>query len=458
MSTPIPSPRTLTADDANAHDANAHDVNAHDVNADDSTAHNGTAQNAAAHDGSARDGRGIGGAEVARGAVAGIAGRAADADRDGELPAADLDELRAAGLLGLLVPQRLGGSGGGFADWADAARVLAAASGATALVLNMHTSVVGALARTPDELARAMGAPESFFAARDRTLAGAAAGEFIAVAMSERGAGSRLSELRTHYRPEGDGYRITGAKAFCSGASHADIFFVAARAGDPDAACPAGPATVSHFLVPRGPGVSVEPNWDSLGMRGTGSHDVRLDVWVPADALVGGVAGLSLLVAQVMPQWLVASYAAVYAGVGRAVFDAGIAHARGRTGTGLARGLAGLPAVRARFGHADAALAALDAVVDECAHRVDADPGSPSTNQWVWRAKLLAGRTAQDVAASIVEACGTAVTRRGHPLERLYRDARCGSLQPATSDVCADWLGTAALGDDPEADAEVARW
>nr|WP_242419092.1 acyl-CoA dehydrogenase family protein [Frankia sp. CpI1-P] len=159
-----------------------------------------------------------------------------------------------------------------------------------------------------------------------------------------------------------------------------------------------------------------------------------------------------------MPQWLVASYAAVYAGVGRAAFDAGVAYARARRTAGMPGGLAELPAVRARFGHADAALAALDAVVDECARRVDADPGSASTNRWVWRAKLLAGRTAQDVAASVVEACGTAVTRRGHPLERLYRDARCGSLQPATTDVCADWLGLAALGGDPEADADAARW
>jgi len=45
--------------------------------------------------------------------------------------------------------------------------------------------------------------------------------------------------------------------------------------------------------------------------------------------------------------------------------------------------------------------------------------------------------------------------RRGSPLERIFRDARCGSLQPATSDVCADWLGAAALGDDPEAGG---RW
>src|SRR6185369_1771008 len=158
-----------------------------------------------------------------------------------------------------------------------------------------------------------------------------------AVAMSERGAGSRLSGLSTSYRRDGDGYRITGLKSFCSGASHADVFFVAARAADRDEQAGEAPGKIdvpgkiSHFLVPAGPGVDVEPNWDTLGMRGTGSHDLRLDVWVPADALVGGLEGLSVLVAQVMPQWLVASYAAVYAGVARAAFDAGAQHARGRT-------------------------------------------------------------------------------------------------------------------------------
>ena len=92
------------------------------------------------------------------------------------------------------------------------------------------------------------------------------------------------------------------------------------------------------------------------------------------------------------------------------------------------------------------------------ARRVDAAPGEPETNRWIWRAKLTAGEVAMEVAASVLEACGTAATRRGSALERLYRDARCGSLQPATSDVCADWLGLAALGRDPDDDAEVPRW
>ncbi|HEY1176236.1 MAG TPA: acyl-CoA dehydrogenase, partial [Phytomonospora sp.] len=53
---------------------------------------------------------------------------------------------------------------------------------------------------------------------------------------------------------------------------------------------------------------------------------------------------------------------------------------------------------------------------------------------------------------------GASATRRGSPAERLYRDARCGALQPATSDVCADWLGVAALGGDPYRDGTGPRW
>jgi alkylation response protein AidB-like acyl-CoA dehydrogenase len=157
------------------------------------------------------------------------------------------------------------------------------------------------------------------------------------------------------------------------------------------------------------------------------------------------------VVAQLMPHWLVASYAAVYVGVAQAAVDAAAAHV-------TERGLGHLPAVRARIGRADAAVAAARLVVDDAARRVDAAAGDPETNRWVWRAKLLAGTTAAEVAASMLEAAGTSASRRGHPLERLFRDARCGSLQPATSDVCADWLGVAALGGDPDHDGSAPRW
>jgi alkylation response protein AidB-like acyl-CoA dehydrogenase len=370
-----------------------------------------------------------------------FAARAGGYDLDGTFPTEDFEDLRNAGLLGLMVPERLGGTGAGFADYVEVALTLAAGSGATALVYNMHASVTGALALTDDDLARALGVPDSFFPARDAVLRAAAEGRHYAVAMSERGAGARLSALTTTYEPVAGGWHLSGTKSFCSGAGHADGYLVAARHGE----------AISQFLVPAGPGVTVIPSWDSLGMRATASHDIAFDVVVPSSALLGQVEGLAVLLAQVMPQWLVASYAAVYVGVAQAVLVAAGAYVQ-------ERGLGRLPAVRSRLGRADAQVAAAREVVRTMARRVGEAPGEPETNQWVWRAKLLAGETAMDVASSLLEACGSAAMRRGSPLERLYRDARCGSLQPATSDVCADWLGYAVLGKDPEVDAEVARW
>jgi alkylation response protein AidB-like acyl-CoA dehydrogenase len=370
--------------------------------------------------------------------------RAADLDRTGEFPVDDFADLRAAGLFGLFAPRRVGGMEVSYADYARVAFELARGNGATALVFNMHASVTGALAGIPEELARAMGVGDEFFAARDRILAAAAEGAFYAVAMSERGVGSRLSQLTTRYEAVDNGFHVKGSKSFVSGAGHADAYLVAARSSADD-------SVVSQFLIPAGtPGLTVESTWDSLGMRSTSSHDVHLDVVVPADCLLGGVEGLALLVAQIMPHWMVASYAAVYVGVAQSCVDAAVEHCQPR--------LASLPSVRSRIGRADAAVAAARLVVDEAARRVSEAPGEPETNRWVWRAKYLAGTTAMDVAASLLEAAGTSASRRGHPLERLFRDARCGSLQPATSDVCADWLGIATLGGDPDSDGVAPRW
>lgn len=370
-----------------------------------------------------------------------MAERAEQHDREASFPKADFDDLRAEGLLGLMVPSHLGGRGAGFAEYAEVAYELAQGSPATALVFNMHCSVTGALAATPDELARAMGAPESFFGWRDDVLRRAVDGALYLVAMSERGAGSRFSRMTTTYEPEDGGWRIRGSKTFCSGAGHGDAYVVVARRGE----------ALSQFLVPAGDGLTVEQTWDPLGMRATASNDLHLDVHVPYEALLGGVEGLALLLARISPQWLVASYAAVYAGVARAAIDEA---ARQLT----ERGLHGLPAVRSRLGRADAAATAAWLATREAARLVDTAPGDPQTNRAVYRAKLLAGDAAHEVTASMLEACGTSATRRGNPLERLFRDARCGALQPATSDVCADWLGVAALGLDPDEETAVPRW
>ena len=392
---------------------------------------------------------------LAEGCAASFAQRAAVHDADASFPAQDVDDIRAAGLLGLLVPARLGGMGAGFEQYTDVAMALARGSGSTALVFNMHASVTGALAGVPDDLARNLGAPEWFFDERDRMLAAAAGGALYGVAITERGAGSRLSHMETTYEPTPNGYRLRGEKSVATGAGHVAAYLVAARAA---AAGPDGDPKVSYFLVPDGEGVTVQHTWDPLGMRATASNGLTLEVEVDRTALVGGIEGLTVLLAYAMPQWLVASYAAVYVGVAQAVLDEAVRYVNARTVTGRKGGLAHVGFIRARLGRTDAAVEAARLALRDAGRRVDAAPGDPETNRAIYRAKLLAGDAAMDAAASCTEACGLGALAKGSTLERLYRDARSGAIMPPSSDVCADVLGTAALGLEPMTGSEIRPW
>jgi alkylation response protein AidB-like acyl-CoA dehydrogenase len=89
---------------------------------------------------------------------------------------------------------------------------------------------------------------------------------------------------------------------------------------------------------------------------------------------------------------------------------------------------------------------------------VDTSPGDSETNRWLYQAKLVAGDTAMDVAAALSEACGLGALHRVSALERIFRDARCGAIMPPRSDVCADYLGAAALGGDPMTAMEEPPW
>jgi alkylation response protein AidB-like acyl-CoA dehydrogenase len=386
-----------------------------------------------------------------------FAARAPEYDTAAAFPADDIDDLRASGLLGLLVPAELGGTGGSFTDYVRVAQALARGSGSTALLFNMHASVTGSLATVPEDLARSLGATDQFFTHRDRVLRDAVDGAAYGVAITEQQAGSRLSATRTTYTPDGDGYRLAGHKSVCSGAGHLDAYLVTARAADAHGGTDEQPR-VSHFLVPAGDGITVHETWDPHGMRATASNSLSLAVQVPTEALLGGVEGLALVLAHALPQWLVASYAAIYVGLARAAVDEAVGYLTAREVAGDPGGLTRVGFVRARVGRAEARAEAARLVLEDAAHRIDAAPGQPDTNRAIYRAKLLAGDTAIDVAGSMAETCGLGALRRGTALERILRDARNGALMPPSSDVSADVLGTAALGLDPDDGTDIAPW
>ena len=193
--------------------------------------------------------------------------RASEHDRDGTFVSDNFAELREAGFFSAGIPAELGGGGAGFQDVAGIIREIGKQCGSTALTFAMHSHTVGANVykhRRGDDSATA-------------TLQKIAANEWI---ISTTGANDWLQSSGTAERVDG-GFRINARKRFVSGCVGADVLATSVTFDSES-----GPE-VLHFVIPRmTEGVEINETWDTLGMRGTGSHDVIYsDVFV-ADASI----------------------------------------------------------------------------------------------------------------------------------------------------------------------------
>jgi hypothetical protein len=206
--------------------------------------------------------------EAAAKAVIDLDSRAAEVDLAGRFPKENYELLREIGYLRGPVPAGLGGLDATIVEAAEAQRTLGSACGSTALAVNMHLFQVGAAA----EGWRASGANEPALRriAAEGIVLGSTGAEAIVAGEWD---------TPTIAVPDGDGYRITGRKYFCSQADVMDVVRVNAK-----------DAETGEILVVAVPasakGVGIDPTWDTMGMRATASHDLVLDdVEVAASAV-----------------------------------------------------------------------------------------------------------------------------------------------------------------------------
>jgi acyl-CoA dehydrogenase len=212
---------------------------------------------------------------------------------------------------------------------------------------------------------------------------------------------------------------------------------------------PGDGAEVIHFAVPlAAEGVRLEETWDTLGMRGTASHDVVLeDVFVPADRVMGrrpwGEFGVPLAAAAVH---FAPVGGATYLGIAMGARDAAVARA-----TATSRGpnpLAGLPRVHRQVGLMDAKLRvawwALLGAVDELGDDYAVDPQALATVMIAKRQAVIDAIAAVDLAMDVL---GGRAYFRSAPLERAYRDVRAGTFHPLTPEATLAYAGKLALGD-----------
>ena len=350
-----------------------------------------------------------------------FAGRAAAHDATDTFVGDNYRELREHRVFSAGVPAELGGGGASHAELCEMVRALASSCGSTALALAMHTHQV-AIAAWRWRHERGVGEPLlRRIAAQQAILVTSGGSDWIA--------GSGRAE------PVDGGYRISGRKIFASGAPAGDLFMTMAIHDDPD-----GGPTVLHVAIPfDAPGLAVQDTWRTLGMRGTGSHDVVLDsVFVP-DAAVG----LRRPAGRWSPAWhMVVMHAlpliyAAYVGVAEAARPVALRAAAPRRHD---------PAVQELAGRLDSELAvarmALRQMVDAAARDC---PGVETTNE-VMIGRAVAGRAAIRTVEAAMELASGAGFYRDLGLERLFRDVQGARYHALRASAQLAYAGRVALG------------
>jgi acyl-CoA dehydrogenase len=359
---------------------------------------------------------------LSRELAAEFAARASAHDADDSFVADNYAELRRRRVLSAPVPASLGGGDASYPELCDMLRVLAHGCSATALALAMHTHPVAfAVRRWRDGNA----GPE-------RLLRRLAAEQLVIVSS---GGSDWLSGSGVAERTEG-GFRVTGHKRFASGVPAGDLLMTTAvldHATD-------GPA-VLHLAVPlRADGVRIVETWRTLGMRGTGSHDVILDhVFVP-DAAVSGRRPrgrwspmFDLVYTMAFP--LVYS---VYVGVAEAARDLALAQVTAKRDDRL---------VQLGAGEMETELTAARLALADMIAAAGTAPGPETTNR-VAIGRSLAGRAAIRTVDKAMELVGGAAFYRSLGLERLYRDVQGARFHPMQEKPQFLYTGRLALGMD----------
>lgn len=345
---------------------------------------------------------------------------------------ADRRVWREAGRLGLLAPDiEPDYGGGGVNDYRFHAirnEEMARAGNLSPAFYIQGEVVVGYLAT--------LGSPEQ----KRRWLPGLCSGELIcAVAITEPGAGSDVSAIRTAARRDGDGYRLTGHKTFVTHGSIADLLVVAARleGGSTRAGTPAG---VLFALSPTAPGVTRGRPLPKIGLGSMDTVDVFFDDVRLTPAHLLGKEGLGFLyLSKNLPQERL-SIAVSAIAMAETVFQDTIAYCRQRHTFG--RALTEHQYLRFQLAEMATALRVARSFTDRCilAHtRRELPPEEAAMAKW-WNTELCKG-----VADRCLQLHGAYGYSAEYPVAHAFVDSRAQTIYGGTTEVMKEIIGQAVV-------------
>ncbi|MFG2607167.1 acyl-CoA dehydrogenase family protein [Streptomyces sp. NPDC048514] len=345
---------------------------------------------------------------------------AAQVDADAVFPVTPVQALRDSGLLGLLVPVRYGGLGGGLGDLVEVAQDLAGACLSTAMIWAMHCQQSDALVRHA--------APEL----AERLLPRVARGEvYLASVTTEPGKGGHLLRAQAPLTHSGLEVSFARTAPVVTGGRHADGFLITMResADAPESRVSLVYADRQQLdIVPGAP-------WDTLGMRGTDSAGLRLHGKVPAWQLVGEPGGFRRIAIESTAPVGHLAWAACWLGSARSALRQLVALCRSPDrprGLDISSDLVAERLARARM-DLEVVAAYLSRVRDEvtAARARGESLDRPDVQIHLNTLKVTAAESTFRAVDRMVQLAGlgTGYSRRSAlPLERHFRDLRSASL------------------------------
>jgi isovaleryl-CoA dehydrogenase len=353
-------------------------------------------------------------------------------DAEGAWPAEAIAELAGSGLLGLHVPQSLGGHGEGLSGLVAISESLAQESPSTALCYAMHcvgTAVIAAKATDYQKQAY---------------LGPIARGEHVTtLALSEPGTGSHFWTPETRLIMEGgDHYLLEGTKSFITNGGHADSYVVSTTAAE------GGDETGVFSCVvldEDSPNMEWGEPWVGLGMRSNSSRTLHLaSVPVPKRNLLGAPGDQLWYVFEVVAPFFLMAMAGTYLGVARASFEIAREHLATRRYAHSGELLGSHPILSHRLGELWTELEATRQIVHTAALRFDS--GDPDALLAVLACKAAAGDSAVRIANEAMTLLGGMGYRENGKLARMLRDARASHVMSPTTDILKSWIGRALVG------------
>jgi alkylation response protein AidB-like acyl-CoA dehydrogenase len=330
------------------------------------------------------------------------------------------------GLMGIEVPERLGGAGGNIFMAVLAIEELARVDASAAIYVDVHNTLVNnALLRWGNAEQH-----ERLFPRMTADLLGA-------FALSEPGSGSDAFALATKAERRGDHWELTGRKFWITNGAEAGVYIVFANTDFSK-----GYKGITGFIVERNfPGFGVGKKEDKLGIRASSTTELILEQCeVPDENVLGPVGQGYKIAIETLNEGRI-GIGAQMIGVGRGALEAATAYVKERKQFGKA--IAEFQGVQFQLAQMATDLEAARLMVYNAARLKDA--GQPFQQQAAM-AKLFSSQVADRTTSNCLELFGGYGYSKEYPAEKYYRDAKIGTIYEGTSNMQLQTIAKGLLG------------